>query len=189
MAFAGAHLPHNGVGAVSVPVDRAIALGHQWARPTPRRPCERTALLQRHAVAIEHPLDRLDERFDRPVPGLMPVEAALADAPHREVACRPHTAGIGLTVGLEHHHPPVAFAEFDRPIQRGRSPVAGWTAGARSDSGALTRSARGSSASETGTRAVADRAREPPPPWRRPSRRPRRPPRDRVRSKRSTPAG
>ena len=76
---------------------------------------------------MDDPLDRLDERFDRGVPDLVPVQAALAHASHRELACRPHTAGVRLAVGLEHRHPPVALAELDRPIQRGRSPVAPWT--------------------------------------------------------------
>jgi hypothetical protein len=62
-------------------------------------------LLRLLAIAMDDPFNGLDERFDRCVPDLMPVETGLPDVAHREAASGPHTARVGFAVGLEDRYP------------------------------------------------------------------------------------
>ncbi len=89
-------------------------------------------------------VDRLDQRVDRGAADLVPVDAALARPAHRERARGPDVAGVVVAVGLEHRHAPLARAELDRPVERGRARGRPPGPGARSGSGASPRSTPGS---------------------------------------------
>ena len=121
------------------------------ARPLdPRRPINRRSPI----LAVHDPGDRLNQRPDRGVPDLMPVQAALARWAHRKAARRPHPASIELAVGIQHRHPPHALAELDRPIQRRRPTIPDRPRVHDQAPTLAPRSTRGSSSSETGTRSA-----------------------------------
>ena len=76
-------LADDGVRRVRRPVDRANVLLHE--RPSLADYLRVTPIERARRLAVEGPLDRLDERVDRRAAHLVPVDAALSGRAHRNV--------------------------------------------------------------------------------------------------------
>ncbi len=111
------------VGRIGPPVDPAVGLP---ARRTALPGDIRAAVIQRlrPVPAGREPGHGQQHRLHRGVRDLGTVDRALGAAGHRELRAGPDVTGVHLGVGLQHGDPPPPGTAHDRPVQRGRPPVA-----------------------------------------------------------------
>ena len=122
MSLRGVDPAHDRGGRGGGPVDRALGLREQRARPAGHPRAGAVERLRRGAPRGD-PGHRLHDGLDRRAADLVTVQAALPRLAHRERPRRPDVATVDGRGRLEHGDAPLRGPELDRPVERRRAAI------------------------------------------------------------------